>query len=592
MNKLLGALLIVISIVLVGCVESRDEYTLNPDGSGKVLRSITVPSMSAMMGNMGGGAGGTPDLESEAKEKVRQMLEESQGVDVWKDVAYSVTAGDKIHIEGTAYFADISKVALAGSDFEDQSALVFSRDASGTVTVTMEQGNQEGIETQLGGLENMDVDSPAFNQELEKQKAQFAAQKPMMQAMLGGLKVEVVIHMPGPLQGSSNLQRVDDHTVSLTLMGQKLIEMQESLLNDPERLKTIIRMAKDPAADPTQVELLGNELLFGERAPVQAVSASGAPTFDYAAETADAQANYQAMVDSLRLDTVSAEPSFESLDNFTFSPSDTDISVDLQPMTGSETTTNLPSGVDSVLGTPDTTATAPVATTGNVRVAGVRMVRVSDSSLGILPLGQRAGYTVSLIAELPEAAVKVTGGIVTKATTNTVQNLLPEHIWDRRITGVLLAKDKKTILFETRLALPDEGATGLDGISGTLEYLTATGSQLVDLGNMDFEEGAKGSQFGAVIASIGKDPYNNNPTMINLRLDIKPEEIESVEFADPSIKMVGKQAIGDRTLVQCAAAGGSLPASGSVAVKVYEDLQVKTFTFDVGGVSLTGGPMR
>jgi len=283
---------------------------------------------------------------------------------------------------------------------------------------------------------------------------------------------------------------------------------------------------------------------------------------------------------------------FESLDDFALPSADMDISVDLPPLTDTGIRVDLPPAPTGGLSPTGAAPAGPVAARGNVQVAGVRLVRVSDSALGILPLGQRAGYTVSLMAELPEAAVKVNGGVVVKATTNTVQSLLPPHEWDRRIIGTTPAKDGRTILFEVRLALPDESVTGLESISGTLEYVTAGGSRLVDLGTMAFEKGAKGSQFGAVIESIGTDPFNNNPAVIYLRLDVQEEEIESVEFSDKNIQMVSKQAIGDATLVKCAAAGGPLPSSGSVAVRVYEDLQVKTFAFDVGGVSLTGGPMR
>jgi len=378
--------------------------------------------------------------------------------------------------------------------------------------------------------------------------------------------------------------------VRLALSGELLFGVVEGILQDDAAVRALIRTGQNPLQPTPDKPFALNEKLFGEAAPIKVAAAAEGALFDYAAETAAAHANYQAMVDSLGLQPATAQPTFESLDSFTLPPVDTDVSVDLPPLTDTGIRVDLPPST-----TPSPTGTspaAPVAARGNVRVAAVRMVRVSDSALGILPLGQRAGYTLSLMAELPEAAVKVNGGVVTKATTNAMQSLLPAHEWDRRILGTTPARDGRTILFEVRLALPDESATGLESVSGTLEYVTAGGSQSVDLGTMAFEKGAKGSQFGAVIEAIGTDPFNNNPAVVYLRLDIKEQEIESVEFSDKNIQMVSKQALGDATLVKCAAAGGPLPSSGSVAVRVYEDLQVRTFTFDIGGVSLTGGPMR
>ncbi len=622
MNRLLAILLVVASVVLVGCVETRDEFTLNPDGSGKVLRQMTVDVraleaaaeevgnlMAAAMGAAMGGPATPPapqpssgktqaEMETMAKDLARQMLNGSQGIDVWKDVSYGATPDGKLFFSGTAYFADISRLGLATGGQSPSMQWLYTPGADGTVALEgrIPAAGQSSMMMGAplpGGAQARNMDDPAVDAEIDKAISDYQSRtRPVVEKILGGFVMDSVFHLPGQVSAASVFSRQDERTVRLGLSGAGILVAMDRMIADRQMMKTTLASMKDSANSPQQQQDMMCRVLFGEPGPVRVVSSSEGALFDYAVETAAAHANYQAMVDSLGLQPATAQPTFESLDDFALPSADMDISVDLPPLTDTGIRVDLPPAPTTTPAPTGTGSAAPVAARGNVRVAAVRLVRVSDSALGILPLGQRAGYTLSLMAELPEAAVKVNGGLVIKATTNAMQSLLPVHEWDRRILGTTPARDGRTILFEVRLALPDENATGLEGVSGTLEYVTAGGSQSVDIGTMAFEKGAKGSQFGAVIESIGTDPFNNNPAVIYLRLDIKEQEIESVEFSDKNIQMVSKQALGDATLVKCAAAGGPLPSSGSVAVKVYEDLQVKTFAFDIGGVSLTGGPMR
>jgi hypothetical protein len=39
-----------LGLLAVGCFETKQDYTLNPDGSGKVTYEVAMQDMSAMMG--------------------------------------------------------------------------------------------------------------------------------------------------------------------------------------------------------------------------------------------------------------------------------------------------------------------------------------------------------------------------------------------------------------------------------------------------------------------------------------------------------------------------------------------------------------
>ncbi len=229
-----------------------------------------------------------------------------------------------------------------------------------------------------------------------------------------------------------------------------------------------------------------------------------------------------------------------------------------------------------------------------VQVGGVRLVRHSDFERGVTPLGQSKGYTLSLIAELPEPVIEVSGGMMKKVTTDTGRDLLPEHEWGRKIKFPKLAKDNKTVVFDVELLLPDEGAGGLQEVSGTLEYLTAGDSREVDLGIMALEAGAEGGALGAVIRSVEADPWRNNATVLGLRLDLQPEEVDSVEFyaqdgTKLDISQSGYTSIGRSTTFEFSIKG-ELPPKGRIVLNVFDELKKNEIPFKITNISLTGGP--
>jgi len=247
------------------------------------------------------------------------------------------------------------------------------------------------------------------------------------------------------------------------------------------------------------------------------------------------------------------------------------------------------------------TSTVPPAAAGSdkltrgespVRIAGIRLVRFSDVDLGILPLGQREGYTLSLVADLPGPAVKVVGGEITKAVTNNGMSLLPQRQWDRRIKFPKLLKDGKTAMFDIELLVPGAGAVAFEELSGRLEYTVAGGSSDVDLGVMDFKAGASGSALGAKVRDVQADPFGGGGGTVTLGLAVGPEAVESVQVYSA-----------ERTPLEAtwraypSATGGTMlklsfkgkvPSAGRLVVRRLDALENKQMTFSLRGISLAG----
>ena len=110
--------------LLAGCIQVKEEYTLNPDGTGKVIYETTAP--------LGNPFGGKKDEkpEDQARGQVDKILTESSGVSVWKDVTYKINDDGKLHFKGTAYFKKFLRLQL-GEKMQSSFKAEFVKKAGG-----------------------------------------------------------------------------------------------------------------------------------------------------------------------------------------------------------------------------------------------------------------------------------------------------------------------------------------------------------------------------------------------------------------------------------------------------------------------------
>ncbi len=86
------------AVVLAGCLDLDEEYSINPDGSGKVKIKCAVAPMRFTTSKK--------SPEELLKSDVRETLEKCGGVDAWTDVTAVQRDDGKIAFSGTAYFKD------------------------------------------------------------------------------------------------------------------------------------------------------------------------------------------------------------------------------------------------------------------------------------------------------------------------------------------------------------------------------------------------------------------------------------------------------------------------------------------------------
>ena len=539
-------LLIVGVAVIAGCVEEKKEYTINPDGSGKVDCDIVYAPFNLNLG----GEEAAP--KSQIKTEVEKILKESKGVDAWQNVSFELTDEGKIHFVGTAYFADINKVKIKSGGFNSKQDMFFSRDGSGRITIEI-KNDSDSEDSGAKAKEAEKLTEAELSQKVKEMRLQYNKSKPMMMGILGTLKSERVFHLPGRIEGVSNFKKVDSSTVKLTLEGPKMLAAMDKVMTDDKLLAQQVRAGKNPMQSGLGDELRGNEMLYGPRAPVRVVAGDAKELFDYKTEVATAKANYKAMLKGLGFgETSSAVMATATVDT--------------------------------------------IGKAGSVMVAGVRLVRYANEKRGIRPFNYDKGYTLSLVMELPESGMEITAGRVEKATADTGQDLLPEKEWDRKISSPQLTKDGKGVRFKVKLLLPDDSARGITEVTGSLDFLKSTGTKEIDLGMMDFKEGSQSKVEGFSIISVKTNSWDKDNEYMQLKVDLLLGAFKGAKFygengEELEVSQAGTSYSGDRIMNMGFRTKGSFPERGLIVFETLKDVSKHRIGFKLSNVSLLGVPL-
>ena len=543
MERAIHTLLMILALCLMtGCFESYQEYTLNPDGSGKVIHEVQFQPVDLNMGE-------SPDNpEKQLKKTVQRILTDSSGVDAWKDISFKRTEDGKIFFRGTAYFSDLSKLSLKlGEVKQSGSNPVWKKTPSGDMVLELkgEDKKRKGKE----GAPPKPLTDAEISRKITQEKAQFQKMKPILGAMLSTLKQKMTFHLPGRKKEVTNLTENPDDSFTITFDGAKMIEVIDAMFADDQWMRETIQAKGGIMDEGPNMDAKANEILFGQKGPIRAVmGAPRKPLFDYGAEMAAAKAGYPALLK--RLGMASALPA--------------------KPATGE--------GFKSV------------------KVGGVRIVRFSDSDQGIRPFNYDSGYTLALVGRLPGAVLEVKGGKLEKAVSLAGDDLLPKRDWDRKISFPGLSKDKTAVIFEVKVSLPGEKTKGFKEISGKLEYVVAGGSKKVDLGFTAFKAGTQGKAFSAVIKSLEESKWEKGHEVLTLELQLASDAIKTTQFLDGqgiplNVSRQSTMSSGDN-MVAGYDIEGRFPENGTIVMEIFDDLKRFEIPFSVNDISLTGQSLK
>lgn len=532
-KRLASAALMAAAVVVAGCIETIQTYTLNPDGSGKVLVDAKMqPGPNINLG------GGKPDPKAEMTKAVLKILEESEGVAAWKDVSFKLLEDGRTHFTGTAYFKNIDKFEL-----HNMPELDFAWSASGGQGVLSLRSDSKD-ETK----EQPEMTEAEVKAEMARQRTEFAKMRPMMMAFMAQMKVDATVRLPGTVTEKSNFKPgADAQTVAIGFTGAKMMEALDVAMKDDAAMARMVKAGGNVQKNEPPMTDEMSEVLFGEKGPVRAVATGLKPQFNYGGEVAQAKRGYAVMLKTLGLAGQVAQPA------------------------------------------------APGQGLKKVTVGGVRVVWSKGADQKTRPFNWSAGYTLALTGEFGGAVLDVEKGKLVAAVADTGENLLPAKQWDRKISFPRLSEDGKTVAFEVKLNLPDENVKAIKEVSGVLEYTTSAGTKEVDLGITDFKAGAKGDKYGAVIESIGKSQWGDG-VELKLTMNQAPEAYKEIRLYDANggplkISGSGHMRSDDRLTLELQRER-AFPAKGRIVIVVYEGLKRFEAPFKVTNFSLLGRPLK
>jgi hypothetical protein len=526
------------AVLLTGCFDTKDELTLNPDGSGKAVHESSFQPIMSLNGE-------NDVTDAALKMAIAQLIENSKGVEAWRDVSFKRLDDGRIYFKGTAYFKDLSQFQ------PDQSIIEFDwKTTSGGGVLTLRTNKNDSNNRKDGfHVEKKPVDYSKLSpeeraQKLKEERANFQRMKPMLSGILGMMKQDVVFHLPGKVAESSSFTTEPNGALRLQFDGAKLVEAMDKILNDDAWcMKNLGKMS---SPEKPEMDDETSALVFGSKGPVRASVSGNKAAFDYAAEVAAAKSEFARIKKQLGASPV------------------------------------------------EVAAPAQGGALKCIRVVGIRLVTETDKQREIRPFNYDAGYTLALLAEFPGSILGVTDDSgLDSAIADDGSNLLPNSEYKQRFHFPRLTKDKTGTILEAELLAPGPSVKGLRELSGHLKYNVAVASKEMDLGITEMKSGAQGTELGAQIKSIS-DGWKKGSQKMELKLGISKDNLKAVYLmADGSrteLKQTGYSG-GGNSYTFTYESTGLFPANGKLVVEYYAELQAFTVPFKLENITLLGTPM-
>ncbi len=298
MRKVIGlAAMLAAAALVVGCIETKQDYTLNPDGSGKVVFEL-------IMGDMPMGFGAEtepPDPELQAKRLAKQILDGSKGVDAWSDVQVARTDDGRSRFNGTAYFKDFSKLKFQTASME---GLSFAKDEMGGMVLSLEQKG----EAKPPATPPPPIPEDKMAERLAAERAKYQQMRILMEAVVAKAKVDLGFLLPGTLAEVSNFRKEPSGSVRIALDGAKVLAAMDKVMADDAYVRQAMTTGTGMGPGPKMDDNI-REMLFGTKGPVRArVTGPFSARFAYDSEVAAAKGAYPKMIERLGLDKLPPPP--------------------------------------------------------------------------------------------------------------------------------------------------------------------------------------------------------------------------------------------------------------------------------------------
>ncbi len=472
-TRTIAAGLIAISLAgVAGCYESKHEFTLNPDGSGKVGLEVLVTGGIPFMDDKP--AAGQKNL---GKDTIGKLLGQSKGIDVWKDVGYELNEDGTGLIRGTAYFKDVSAVELGKYS---AARVLWRRTGSNTYVLSLE--NASPWNREATPPPDAEESAAERKERLDKERKGWHRGRPFFAAIFSLFRNETTVHVPGSPATVSGLTNIAPNTVRLTLDSETAMEALDTIIADEELYEAYSSRHTGPTGDDAD-SLYG--FIYELHGPFSAVVTNVArPCFDYALEVREAKAAYPVLLGELAAEHI----------------------VPLPP----------PAGADLK----------------RVTVTGIRMVSEWDAPRFSRPFNANPGLALCVVAEFTGAAKRVDAVVLDMVEGDNGRSLRRAKK-SRSSMSRRLIRDNTAVMMTFDLALPGPGVRTIRELAGSVRYTTDGINRDLDLGITELRAGAKGTQYGAEISSMVRSIWKEGKGQrMTLRMESPPRPIVSIAVYD------------------------------------------------------------
>ena len=233
------------AILINSCIESIQEYVLNPDGSGKVKAEIIMPiDPMNMMGD--------EERVTKAMKDVSEFIHKSVGIDAWTDFEFKLLEDStKIMLKATGYFKDISKISDKG-----YFPISFEKEPSGDylVTIREKQDETKNLSDADDESDSQEDEAPLTEEEIKAKAKEMKKQSSFMMGMMSMMMTDLDIRskyvFPGKIKEFDGFVKFDDRTAGLSFDGQKLMSVMQNQMKDEKYWEEKAR--KGDKSDPME----------------------------------------------------------------------------------------------------------------------------------------------------------------------------------------------------------------------------------------------------------------------------------------------------------------------------------------------------
>ena len=251
-----------------GCVAEYN-YTLNPDGSGRLVYSLTMPDASYR------------DYRG-VEHQITRL-----GIDAWEDVSITRDVAGTATFRATGYFQDASNV-LRDSRFE----LFLKDNADGTKTLELRHGRQHDYRPRRALTEDQ------IQARIAKMTSDYLKQlQDPANAKNRKGRYTIVIDPPGKVRTAVNMALREDGKLEVVLDAAAIQDDLGRVLADKKKIREIATAGETVNKCGDTLTSMLNEEVFGIRSQMLAVlEGPFEAKFDYAAAVEAAESDVGAVI--------------------------------------------------------------------------------------------------------------------------------------------------------------------------------------------------------------------------------------------------------------------------------------------------------